>query len=303
MNKPLLILIVTIAATALSGCQATKWSKESMRNLNPLKHLAEDKDAPSETEFVEPVRMAVMWSDGVYDEVGKPKVAGFGARIYFYNADDVPVKVDGELSVYGYEDEKQQSGHSADRKFVFRQSEFQSHFSETSLGNSYSVWIPWEKVGGLRKSISLIPIFKASTGKVLRGDLSVNVLPGIDPETNEVIRSEIKIQRDLIQLGYEGQFQNQVATAAYEQDVTKPALAPQLTSKQKRPSTTIQVPRSMASRLAAGQQLMSFPDRPKPKPKKQVGEKIASEKTSPPPKSEPKSEPTPIRTFGLPASW
>ena len=123
-----------------------------------------------------------MWSDGVYDEVGKPKVAGFGARIYFYNADDVPIKVDGELSVYGYEDEKQQSGLSADRKFVFRQSEFQSHFSETSLGSSYSVWIPWEKVGGLRKSISLIPIFKASSGKVLRGDLSVNVLPGVDPD-------------------------------------------------------------------------------------------------------------------------
>ena len=300
MNKPLIVLIATIAATALSGCQATKWSKDNMRNLNPLKHLTEDKDAPNNTDFEEPVRMAVMWSDGVYDEVGKPKTAGFGARIYFYNADDVPIKVDGELTVYGYEDEKQQSGHSADRKFVFRQSEFQSHFSETSLGNSYSVWIPWEKVGGLRKSISLIPIFKASTGKALRGDLSVNVLPGIDPETNEVIRSEIKIQRDLIQLGYEGQFQHQVATAAYEQDITKPALAPQETSRQKRPSTTIAVPRSMAGRLAAGHQLMSFPDRPKKQPKQRDGEKIANENISPPPESTPKTEPSPIRPFGLP---
>ena len=301
MNKPLIFLMLTIAATALSGCQATKWSKESIRNLNPLKRQAQDKEAPKKSESEEPTSMAVIWSDGVYNEVGKPKVNGFGARIYFYNAEGEPIKADGELNVYGYDEDKQQNGKSADRKFVFRQSELQSHFSETSLGKSYSFWIPWEQAGGVRKSVSLIPIFRSSTGKVLRGDQSVNVLPGIDPDTNEAIRSEIKITKDVIQLGYEGQFQNQVATAGYEQDVTKPAVARKLKGKPKRPSTTIAVPRSMANRLAAGQQLMSFPDRPKPTPKKQEDKKIAGESTSPPPSEAPqKTESKPIRPFGLP---
>ena len=300
MNNTLTILTLTIVATAFSGCQATKWSKDSMRDLNPLKHLAEAKESSKKSDFEEPASMAVIWSDGIYDEVGKPKVNGFGARIYFYNEDGTPVKADGELSVYGYDDDKQSSGNSADRKFVFRQSEFQSHFSETSIGASYSVWIPWEKAGGQRKSVSLIPVFKSSTGKVIRGDQSVNVLPGTDPETKEVIRSEIKISKDVIQLGYEGAFQHQVATAAYEQDVAKPDVATPSAGKPKRPSTTITVPKAMADRLAAGQQLVSFPNRPKQQSSNQDNKKSDNANKSPAPQTTPKTESTPIRTFGLP---
>ena len=55
MNKSLIILMVIIAATAFSGCQATKWSRESMRNLNPLKQLTDDKKSPNKkTDFEEP---------------------------------------------------------------------------------------------------------------------------------------------------------------------------------------------------------------------------------------------------------
>jgi hypothetical protein len=304
MNKSLTILTLMTVAAALSGCQATKWSKTGVQNLNPLKHVSADKEAAPKNSFAEPVRMAVIWSDGVYDAVGKPKVSGFGARIYFYNEAGDPVQTDGELTVYGYDDDKQQGGKSADRKFVFRQSEFQSHFSETGLGKSYSFWIPWEKSGGPRKSVSLIPVFKSSTGKVLQGDQSVNVLPGTDPETNEVISSEIKISKDVIQLGYQGCFQNQVATAGYEQDVANPAGKPTNTGRLKRPSTTISVPKSMASRLAVGPELVSFPNRPQQTPTKTDEQEKTTRENRPPQPTAPapttESESRPFRTFGLP---
>lgn len=300
MNKSLSILTLSIAAAALSGCQATKWSKPTMQNLNPLKLTAHDKESSNKADPDEPASMAAIWSDGVYEAVGNIKVAGFGARIYFYNDAGEPVNADGELTVYGYEDDKQQGGTSADRKFVFRQSEFQSHYSETSLGASYSVWVPWQKVGGQRTSISLIPVFKTSAGKVLRGDESVNVVPGVDPETHEVIKSDIKISKDVIQLGIEGCLQHQVRTAAYEQDVAKPGVAQQSTNKSKRPSTTIFLPKSMADKLAAGRQQISFPESQKEKPKKQDDKKTPHKTISPPPETTPTTESKPIRTFGLP---
>ena len=45
-----------------------------------------------------------MWSDAVYTQPGLPPTRGFGGRLYFYDAHDQPVKVEGQLVVYAYDD-------------------------------------------------------------------------------------------------------------------------------------------------------------------------------------------------------
>ena len=135
-----------------------------------------------ESEPTQPVTMVVTWKGAVYETVGA-KARGFGGRIFFYDEANNAVAADGELTVYGFDDSDKQPGDSSpDKKFVFRASEFQTHKSENGLGISYSIWVPWEKLGGYRKTISLIPIFKTVDGKILKGGQSVNVLHGKTPE-------------------------------------------------------------------------------------------------------------------------
>lgn len=125
-----------------------------------------------------PQRMVVLWTDDVFTQIGKPPTRGFGARIYFYNEQDKPIPVEGQLVVYGYDDSNTQHGAQRvpDRKFMFNPEEFKQHYSESQIGSSYSIWVPWDGVDGPRRDISLVPVFTSSTGKIVVGPQTVNVL-------------------------------------------------------------------------------------------------------------------------------
>ena len=181
--KTLMLLTSLGVTVALTGCAGVK---NSMRlsgkdsPWNPVEKLVAERK--KESEPTEPVTMVVTWKGSVYETVGA-KARGFGGRIFFYDQAENCVAAEGELTVYGFDDTKKKSADSGpDKKFVFRASEFQTHKSENALGVSYSIWIPWEKVGGYRKTISLIPIFKTADGRILKGGQSINVLHGKTPE-------------------------------------------------------------------------------------------------------------------------
>ena len=143
---------------------------------NPVEVLA-DKKLGHSKEALPPVTMAAIWNFGVYEKPGSPSIRGLGGRIYFYDANNNAVAAEGELTVYGF-DEDNGNQSKPDKKFIFRESEMQSHYSESSLGGSYSVWIPWDKVGGHRKSVTLLPMFKTTDGKLIKSEQSINLLAG-----------------------------------------------------------------------------------------------------------------------------
>ena len=143
---------------------------------NPVETLTEKRQT-SNDEVMPPQTMAAIWNFGVYENPGSPSVRGLGGRLYFYDANNNAVTADGELTVYGFDDENGTQA-QPDKKFVFRATEFQSHYSESALGGSYSVWIPWDKVGGYRKSVTLLPVFKTTDGKIIRSEQSINILAG-----------------------------------------------------------------------------------------------------------------------------
>lgn len=135
-----------------------------------------------ESKFEKPQRLVVIWTAAIYSEAGKPPMRGFGGRIYFYNAENKAISVDGQLVVYGYDENRVSSEtRTPDRRFAYTPEQFKKHFSETELGASYSVWIPWEAVGGPNMEISLLPIFTGTAGHVVVGQQSKNNLPGNDP--------------------------------------------------------------------------------------------------------------------------
>lgn len=170
-----------------SGIKNSMRSSEKNSLWNPIQKISEgSKEKKSKSEIdLTPVTMTAIWTDSVYEKAGEPSVKGFGGRIFFYNANEKLVKADGELIIYGFDDSSKDSTDGiADRKFVYPQEKFQTHYSENKLGASYSVWAPWEPVGGYRKAITLIPMFRTTDGDLIKCTQTIAVLPGkVHPDT------------------------------------------------------------------------------------------------------------------------
>ncbi len=127
-----------------------------------------------------PLRMTALWTDTVLVEAG---VVGFGGRIMFYGrGDEDPIVVEGELTVFAYDDTGDVQDEAVPaRKYVFRAEDLARHYSESKLGHSYSFWVPWGRVGGPQRQVSLIARFKSAKGGVVMSEMTRHLLPGAQP--------------------------------------------------------------------------------------------------------------------------
>jgi hypothetical protein len=150
--------------------------QKELQQFNESKLAFWNEDEPS--DGAKATKMVTLWSDSTAFGAGQVPTRGLGGRIYFYDEKNKPIKIDGELMIYAYDDDVAKEDSRPTRKFVFSADQFQKHLSESDFGPSYSVWLPWDTVGNQRKSISLVPVFKTASGRILMGDHSRNVLPG-----------------------------------------------------------------------------------------------------------------------------
>lgn len=174
-SKPVLT-IALLMITAGSGC--TMFTKDK----------GSKKDSPWESmkfwkkEYQTPAKMAVLWSPDLLTVAGQPPTRGFGGRIYFYNQKSQTIPVDGELVVHGFDEaRKKNSGgeeHVPDKRFRFTAEQFTEHFSESEIGASYSVWIPWDTNDYTQKELTLIPTFISKNGQMVQGAPAKVIIPG-----------------------------------------------------------------------------------------------------------------------------
>jgi len=234
------IAVLGLAAVCCSGCKSLSppsWAKA---------WYSEEEPKLAESKYPRPARMAVVWSPALLNTQGKKPTRGFGGRIYFYDAANKTVPVEGQLVVYGYDDSRQQrtEGKTPDRKYAFTPEQFTEHFSETELGASYSVWIPWDEVGGPQVDISLVPIFTATSGQLVVGQSSKNLLPGPTTENTPTHFEHLTLPPPQLsnQAGPEG-----VQRAAFEQIAPQPAGPQNPVAFQE---TSIRVPSTLAEQMA-----------------------------------------------------
>lgn len=139
----------------------------------------------SDDVTAQPSRMTTLWTQTVLNQPGKRGVRGFGGRIMFHGKEgEKSVKVHGSLIIYAF-DETTHSKSAPDRKFVFTTEQFESHYSKSKLGHSYSVWLPWDEVGGPPRRINLIARFEPTDGSMIMSDSALQQLPGISPDEYE----------------------------------------------------------------------------------------------------------------------
>ncbi|MDA1051619.1 MAG: hypothetical protein O3C40_14215 [Planctomycetota bacterium] len=237
-TRILLSAFVMLAAT--SGCKTidTDWMPKAPWNK---------KQKLVESQYDTPVRMAAIWSPDVLVRPGLPAARGFGGRLYFYNQANKPVKVEGQLVVYAYDDTAEEpQRESPDRKYAFTPEQFTSHHSESELGASYSVWLPWDaEVGGQRKSISVLPVFTSTSGKIVMGQQAINLLPGkkLEQQQDEAPATTLS-QRAATGVRPAG-FQDNTKSTASTAD--KPGV--ELSRQHSINTTTIELPRTMQQRV------------------------------------------------------
>lgn len=161
-------LLTTAMLAMASGC--------AKLDLKPAVPFA----LPWEEKPQVPEKLVAFWTDTILYQPNQPPIRGFGGRLMFYGPNSSkPIKVSGELVVYAFDEEgRGPSDVKPDRKYVFPRDQFARHYSDSKLGHSYSVWIPWDEAGGPQKEISLIARFVPDEGPVLVGEQARQVLPG-----------------------------------------------------------------------------------------------------------------------------
>jgi hypothetical protein len=144
-----------------------------------------------EVAQITPDRVLPVWTDSVLHQTNQPGIRGFGGRLYFYGKDSTdPVEVDGSLAVYVFDaDDSSPSNQKPLRKFMFTADQFKTHMSKTSIGPSYSVWLPWGEVGGPPARLSIIARYEGREGGTTISDPTIKMLPGV-PVGKEVAKSE-----------------------------------------------------------------------------------------------------------------
>ncbi len=164
----------TVALTAtlcFSGCAVMKGEKSLKDSLPFAKQDKEEQEA-----YPTPQKMAVTWTPDIILRTGATPTRGFGGRIFFYDEKTRPVPVEGELAVQAI---RTLPGEEPElKRYAFTPEQFTKHYSNSDLGASYSIWIPWDAAGGEETKITLVPSFKTKAGRLLQGTSSVVNLPG-----------------------------------------------------------------------------------------------------------------------------
>src|SRR5688500_12638570 len=133
MRKHFALLLLAISAGLTSGCAGMT------KNWSSAVPWGDKPSTMSEGKSQTPVKMAALWSPALYSAACKKATRGFGGRIYFYNAKNEAIPVQGQLVVYCFDDTKKTNDHKQpDRRVAYTPEQFAAHFSPTQLGASYS---------------------------------------------------------------------------------------------------------------------------------------------------------------------
>ena len=150
--------------------------------LDHIPFLGKSEKTPE--PYPNPVKLAVTWTPDTIIQTGRTPTRGFGGRVFFYDDKSKSVPVEGTLVVHGCDDSGSQDSTNS-KRFEFTPEQFTRHFSQSDLGASYSIWIPWDAMGGQQKRISLVTSFKSTAGKPIQGIPATMMLPGSSPERSE----------------------------------------------------------------------------------------------------------------------
>jgi hypothetical protein len=175
--------VASMTMLASAGCAGFSAKPGDKRSLMDRMPWAGDKEAAPEP-YPDPVKIAATWTPDTLVQTGRTPTRGFGGRVFFYDEKSRAVPVAGTLIVHGFND-KAATPQEAVKRFEFTPEQLTKHFGQTDFGASYSIWIPWDAIGGPQKRITLVTSFKTLEGKAVQGIPATVLLPGELPISTE----------------------------------------------------------------------------------------------------------------------
>jgi hypothetical protein len=173
------------------GCSFGKGEKWKFASLDMQKAKFWDRDGKPDP--MAPARIATTWTEATLTRAGQRPQRGFGGRLLFYQKEDADlVRVDGQLVIYAF-DETNGDPYKTEptRRYIFPAEQLAMYESETQLGPSYSVWVPWDEAGGSEAKVSLIARFEPKNGAVVVGEQTHHYLAGTPMPKSGVHESSI----------------------------------------------------------------------------------------------------------------
>lgn len=168
------------------GCQSTGMKRtakttsaaeEPPKKLTDLMGLKKKK----EPQLGRPERIVSTWAEAVLHDANGDATRGFGGRLFFYErASEEPIRVRGQLVVYAFEEnDREPTDNRPTKRYVFPPEQLAKQESESEIGVSYSLWLPWDQVGGKQTEVSLIARFEPiQGGGLVVSDQTRHRLPG-----------------------------------------------------------------------------------------------------------------------------
>jgi hypothetical protein len=169
---PISLILVSIL---LAGCTTTKYA---MSGSWPFIEAQ-----PAVDEDATPTRIVAIWSHDMVRTVGEKPTQGFIGRLFFYDRKNRPTTVEGQLAIFAFDDSDMdkpgwEPNNKPDKKFIFTEEQLPDHLGTSKIGESYSIWIPWQQLGETQKTVSLIPVLTDDDGLRVAGPPTKHVLPG-----------------------------------------------------------------------------------------------------------------------------
>lgn len=174
-------ILIGTSLILCGGC--TSFPKtEKMAWKNPFSKKEKEPEP-----YPTPVKLAATWTPDTLVTAGKRPTRGFGGRLFFYDQKSRPVPIEGDLTITAYVPSDNPTEPTRVKRFGFTKEQLTKHYSQTDLGASYSVWIPWDVDGGDVQLVTMVPSFKSDQMNApIQGSATPVMLPGTSPNQEAV---------------------------------------------------------------------------------------------------------------------
>jgi hypothetical protein len=132
MVKHLGIICLLAVVVCHAGCQTFSKSDVGWGSSKEMWGTMGKKS--EEIVYGDAQKLAVLWTDTTMIGPDGKSIRGFAGRVYFNDKQNKPVRVEGELVVYAYDDSSSATKTTADRVYKFREDELQSHYGPSGIG-------------------------------------------------------------------------------------------------------------------------------------------------------------------------
>ncbi len=176
------IFLGSLALLAFVGCSASRELTSAMASATRKEHKS-----PKVS------RVVCLWEPAVGKIPNGPKRGIIGQVLFFEGRDTAPVKVDGEVVIYVFDDHGSIEDQSKPiHKLALSPEELKAVHAETAVGHSYHIPVPYPKDHGLTTTCTMRVKHTSVDGHVSYSDLaSVLLLGKSRPSSTMKVKREI----------------------------------------------------------------------------------------------------------------